>query len=314
MKKYPSIEQFRSVVKNVRYEHDYKGSYIGEYPTLKFEGTVKLHGTNAGIVKYLDGRIEHQSRERVLSIEKDNAGFMLSMLSIQSNVEKLFSEFVFNESCVLYGEWCGGSIQRGVALNQLEKMFVIFGVKVDDLWVELPLSVQDNDVRIYNINQFKKYYIEIDFNHPELIQNKLIELTMEVEENCPVGDYFGIDGIGEGIVFTSVDNQDYKFKSKGEKHSSSKVKVLNSVTIEEIEGLKNFVNYSVSENRLNQGINSLIENNIEIESKNIGQFIKWIVKDVLKEEIDTIVLNKLNVKAVSSAIAKKSRNWFLNKI
>lgn len=89
MKKFPSIEQLRSVVRTVKTQHDYQGkddngeavySHTSNYPTLKFQGTVKLHGTNASIVKYKDGRLEYQSRERVLSLEQDNANFMMKQM------------------------------------------------------------------------------------------------------------------------------------------------------------------------------------------------------------------------------------------
>lgn len=67
MLKYPSIDQFRNVVRIVKTNHDYQGkdevtgeviySHDSPYPTMSFKGTVKLHGTNAGIVKYKDNSI-----------------------------------------------------------------------------------------------------------------------------------------------------------------------------------------------------------------------------------------------------------------
>lgn len=318
MKKYPSIEQFRNVIRRVKELHDYKGKdengnniyqHTENYPILKFEGTVKLHGTNAGIVKYKD-RFEFQSRERVLSLNQDNAGFMTYM--IDKKLDNLFSRFKFNESVAIYGEWCGGNIQKGVALNGLPKMFVIFGVKVDDEWVDLPTNLHLNEISIYNILQFKTFEIEIDFNKPEEVQNTLIDLTIEVENICPVGKYFRKEGIGEGIVFTCKSNQDLKFKSKGEKHSSSKVKVLNSVDTEELKSINEFVDYAVTENRLNQGLQYFKENGIEIDSKNTGQFLAWIVKDVLKEESDTLASTNLSDKKIKNAIVNRSRVWFLN--
>lgn len=318
MKKYPSIEQFRNVIREVKAIHDYKGKdeegkaiyqHTENYPVLKFIGTIKLHGTNAGIVKYKD-RLEFQSRERVLALNQDNAGFMTYM--IDKDLDTLFSMFNFNESVAIYGEWCGGNIQKGVALNGLPKMFVIFGVKVDDEWVDLPTNLHLNDISVYNIFQFKTFEIEIDFNKPEEIQNKLIELTIDVENICPVGKFFGKEGIGEGIVFTCESNQDLKFKSKGEKHSSSKVKVLNSVDTEELVSINEFVDYAVTENRLMQGLQYFKENGIEIESKNTGQFLAWIVKDVLKEESDTLLNTNLSEKKIKNAIVNRSRVWFLN--
>ena len=50
----------------------------------------------------------------------------------------------------------------------------------------------------------------------------------------PVGKHFGNLGVGEGIVFTYLDEigNKYRFKSKGLKHSNSKVKTLASVNTE----------------------------------------------------------------------------------
>lgn len=319
MKKYPSIGQFRNVIKTVRTNHDYKGKdeqgspiyeHTEKYPTLKFKGTVKAHGTNGAIVKYADGSIKYQSRERELSLLSDNAGFYLNISNI--NFDNLFNAFEFKDYIAIYGEWCGGNIQKGVALNQLPKMFIIFGLKIDDVWVHT--DYQDNSNGIYNIEQFGNYDIDIDFENPELIQNTLIDMTTQVEEECPIGKYFGVSGIGEGIVFTCESNPDLKFKSKGEKHSSSKVKVLNSVDTEELENLKEFIDYAVTENRLQQGKKFFLENGIELHQKNTGVFISWIVKDILKEESDTILKNKINLKKVNSAIAVKAKTWFFNNI
>lgn len=321
MKKYPSIEQFRSVIRTVKTQHDYQGKdengdavyqHLSNYPILKFQGTVKLHGTNASIVKYSDGRLEYQSRERVLSLEQDNANFMMSMSNL--NWHKLLRRFNFTDYIAVYGEWCGGNIQKSVAINGLPKMFVIFGIKIDNVWINLPKDFYFNQENIYNILQFPTYDVEIDFNNPEIIQNKLIEDTLAVEDECPVGKYFGVSGIGEGIVYKCTTQTDLIFKSKGEKHSVSKVKTLNSVDVESIAEIKDFVDSVVTENRLEQGLGYLNEMKIEIIPKNTGEFLRWVVTDVLKEETDTIVANQFDMKKVKNAIVNKARVWFLNKI
>jgi hypothetical protein len=321
MKKYPSIVQFRNVIRAVREAHDYQGrdgenkpifEHKENYPVLKFRGTIKLHGTNAGIVKTSDGKIVFQSRERELSTHQDNAGFMNTMT--EKDLNFLFNRFDFNDSIAIYGEWCGGSIQKGVAINSLPKMFVIFGVMIDDAWIDLPADLHNNEDSIYNILQFPTYEIEIDFNAPELSQNRLIEMTIEVEDCCPVGKYFGIEGVGEGIVFSCIDNPEFTFKSKGEKHSASKVKKLNAVDTEKLSSINDFIELAVSENRLEQGISYFNENNIEVDSKNTGEFLRWIVNDVLKEEKDTIESSNLSEKDIKGAIVAKARVWFLNRI
>lgn len=321
MKKYPSIEQFRNVIRTVRAHHDYQGKdeegspiyqHLSDYPTLTFKGTVKLHGTNAGIVKYKD-RIEFQSRERVLTLEFDNAGFALAMSG--KNLDFLFDGIEFNDHIAVYGEWCGGNIQKGVAIGKLPKMFVIFGYKVDDVWIETPCDqIFDKEMHIYHIDMFKTFSIDINFNSPESVQNQLIDWTIEVEEKCPVGATFGVEGIGEGIVFTCVTDPTLKFKSKGEKHSSSKVKVLNPVDTEEIESINEFVDYALTENRLKQGIHYLGLSGLPLHQKSTGDFLSWIVKDIIKEEEDTIVKNQIDLKKAKSQIAIKARQWFFNNI
>lgn len=316
MKKFPSLNQFRNVVREVRTQHDYKGKdeqgnpiYLQDspYPTLKFRGTVKLHGTNAGIVKYKD-RIEFQSRERVLTPLSDNIGFATKYTG--TDLDSLFSNFEFNDYIAIYGEWCCGNIQKNVALTQIpEKRFVIFGVKIDDVWVDFDENLKKEDLNIFNILQFPTYEVEIDFNNPEAIQNKLIELTLAVEEECPVGKYFGVSGIGEGIVFQSVENKNLIFKSKGEKHSVSKVKVLNSVDPEKIENVDKFIEYAVTENRLNQGLE-----NVSTDIKDLGNFIKWMASDIVKEELDTLQANNLTYKDVASKVAQKSKEFFLKQL
>jgi len=319
MEKFPSIDQFRNVIRELKINHDYQGkdengeplySHSEPYPTIVFEGTVKLHGTNAGIVKYPD-KIEFQSRERVLTLAQDNAGFMLSLSS--KNIDKLFEGIEFKNYAAIYGEWCGQGIQSGVALSQLPKMFVIFGVKVDDVWISYFKSIPEEN--IFNIQDFPKFQIEVDFNNPELVQNKLIELTENVEKECPVGKHFGVSGIGEGIVWTSFyKDKVYRFKTKGEKHSSSKVKTLASVNVDELNSINEFVDYSLTDSRLNQGISVLKEQGLPINQSSTGEFLRWIIGDIVKEESDTIISNQIDMKKANPVISKEARLWYFNNL
>lgn len=323
MKKYPSINQFRNVIREVRERHDYKGKdengkpiYLHDtpYPTISFKGTVKIHGTNAAIVRYKDGTIKYQSREREITPESDNMWFASYMSGIDLN--PLFDIFNCSDYVAIYGEWCGQGIQKGVAVSMLPKMFVIFGVMVDDEWIEYDTGLEDGINRIYNILQFGSYIVDIDFNTPELAQNRLIELTLSVENECPVGKSFGVSGIGEGLVFTSTIDPSMKFKSKGDKHSVSKVKKLNPVDTEMMETINELIDYIVTENRLEQGIEYIKSNNQSpfLDIKYVGDFIRWVVNDAHKEESDTIDKSGIDVKKVNSSISQKAKNWYLKRI
>lgn len=324
---FPSIEQFRNVIRNVK-EHtkwsgtDENGCAVFDrtkpMPKLVYRGTVKLHGTNAAIC-FTKDETSFQSRSNIITPENDNAGFATYM---QDKADALRKFFVFGEDARIdiFGEWCGKSIQKGVAISQLDKMFVIFAIRVNDVWLDMECEykVSDPANRIFNIMDFPTYQCMIDFNRPEDIQNTLITHTEAVEQECPVGKHFGVSGVGEGVVWQSIDpmywSPKFTFKVKGEKHSASKVKTLAAVDVEKLESLRELIDSVVSENRLNQGIDYLKEQGLEPIDKNTGIFLKWVVSDVIKEEKDTIDASGLDPKSVNAAASKAAREWYFKNL
>lgn len=302
-------------------------------PTLKFRGTVKLHGTNAGIVyDYNTKEISYQSRERVLSLDSDNAGFMAAQI-LQEPLwvecfEHLKGDFV--AKVAVFGEWCGQGIQKGVGVSQLPKMFVIFAVKFiyedgESEWAWLnPEYPSDFQIPgVYDILDFPTWEIDIDFNQPELAQNRMIEITQAVEAECPVAKHFGVSGIGEGVVWTSLsgdwDSPFFRsgtwFKVKGEKHCVSKVKTLAAVDVEAAATLKAFIESVVTEERLEQGLDNLLREQLKpFDITSMGDFIRWVYNDVLKEESDTIEASGLDPKKLGSPIANMARPWFIKEM
>lgn len=332
MYRFPSINQFRNVVQHVR-EHaaflglDEQGKAIYNpapvFPKLTFTGTVKLHGTNAAIV-YDERGYTFQSRERVLTREADNAGFMAHMEQHLLPVSVLFQRIaelnnhntVAIDTIVVYGEWCGGNIQKGVAITGLPKMFVIFAVQINDQWVETP-DISCPEASIYSIKQYLDYTVDIDFEHPEEAQNQLAKLTEVVEACCPVGKAFGVEGVGEGIVWRCVSDPSskYWFKVKGKKHSASKVKTLASVDVEAVTQINEFVAMAVTEARLEQALHNLINEQLKpFTMSSMGDFIRWVHQDVLKEEADTLQASGIDYKKLGSPIALAARRWFITKL
>ena len=337
--KFPSIEQFRSVVATVLRQYNFAGldengdaiyDTTKPKPTLKFKGTVKLHGTNAAVSGNLSDGIWAQSRENIITVEKDNAGFAFF---VESNKE-LFTELIatvftnnnidmLENTVTIYGEWAGGNIQKGVGITNIEKSFFIFGVKVTPhttteeetkskpaYWVDYSY-LRSPENRIYNIDDYPTWEIDIDFNMPQLVQNKLSELTLAVEEECPVAKAFGFSGIGEGIVWsTTLNGNVHRFKVKGERHSSSKVKTLAAVDTEKIESIQKFVEYAVTESRYKQALENVFPNEDPIDVKKLGDVIRWVVNDVIKEEMDTMADNKIEPKDVNKYISSKVREMF----
>ena len=338
--KFPSIDQFRNAVKNIRNQCSYDGQdeegnakhkRVESFPTLEFYGTVKLHGTNAAIRQDSSGsEILFQSRERVITPVDDNAGFATYFYSHQTHLSNYLSTIRIkydispNVPVIIYGEWCGGNIQKGVALAELDKMFVVFAIRIgterDTKWIRPDTKdfdiVQWLALKIYTINAFPTYRITVDLNNPEYAQNQLVQLTDEVERECPAGKFFGVSGIGEGIVWFCT-NPEYQsgsvFKVKGEKHSASKVKTTASVDIERVEALKDLVDVIVSDNRLNQMVGVLKDKEgLDVDPKNTGAFVKLVLADCFKEELDTIIGNGFDTKSFANTASKKISKFFLN--
>ena len=342
MIKWPSIEQFRSVIRNVQHKAQYVRTEVdgtvvmnraAAMPTLKFEGTVKLHGTNASVVLSPSGEVYAQSRENIITVEKDNAGFarfvedskedFISILRYTHTYNSTLQ--VSHPYTILYGEWCGGSIQKGVAINQLPKMFVVFGVAFSDgegnkVYANRAI-VQDVTKggftkEIKCIYEFPTYDIDIDFEQPLLSQNALGELTLAVEQECPVAKQLGVSGVGEGIVWRCVnpgyEDSAFWFKVKGEKHSASRVKILAAVDVEKVNSIAEFVDKVLTDSRLQQGVDFLIESQLTLEPKNTGTFLSWINRDVLKEESDTMSESGLEMGEVGKELQRKARTWFLH--
>jgi hypothetical protein len=347
--KYPSIEQFKTVVKNVKDRthwigKDENGEPIFDRtkvpPKIKFHGNIKLHGTNHSVCITLDENgdktLYTQSKERISTPENDNAG---SSIWSHSNKEHFIKgvEEIFNdknvETVVVYGEFCGGSIQAKVALNQLPKMFVIFGIKTIDKegnhkWfkrkemVEIAEKLIDDKKRIFHIEQFPTFEIVVDFDNPHEIQNELVRLTEEVEKECPVGKYFGVSGIGEGIVWNAdeeipnMQTTDLIFKTKGDAHAGGRTKVVVPADVEKINNIKELVKKLTPEWRLEQAHATVFDtlNGGTGDIKRMGELMKWVVSDIVKEEIDTITESGFVVKDLTGEISKVVRNWFLAKL
>ena len=253
--KYPSIEQFRNVVYSVNKSYNFIGldeqgepkfDHTMEKPTLNFVGTVMLHGTNASVAYQNNDGFWVQSRKNIITPEKDNAGFAFfaearkkAFMTIITNIQYEYDIDTQGSTIILYGEWAGQGIQKGVAISERDKSFYIFGAKAKygDTSIWLNTSIQSNvENNIFTVEHFKTFDIDIDFNHPELSQNKIVEMTIGVEDECPISKELGVSGIGEGIVFT---HQSEKYghvmcKSKGEKHSKTRGKIGKKVDDERL--------------------------------------------------------------------------------
>jgi hypothetical protein len=362
--KWPDIEQYRSTVHNVVHSAHYIGKdengdpiydKTRNSPTLKFEGTVKLHGTNAAVCFGYDNEEWCQSRENIITVEKDNAGFAMFV----NNNKQVFQDItnavallrdipvekLLNEDVAIYGEWCGKGIQDTVAITQLPRMFVIFGIAfVNSEGKKTYLTRQQVEAtigwkrwgsgsefnpaaeditgkgRIFSIYDFPSFQVTIDFNKPHEFQNGLNDMTAQVEAECPVAKAFGVSGLGEGIVWRCIEegyeDSGYWFKVKGDKHSGSKVKMNATVDVERINNIHALCETLSHTGRLAQMYQKVFDtlNGGQPDIKRMGEFIKAVMADILKEELDTIAASGFTTKDITGPISKITRDYLLEQL
>lgn len=334
--KFSKIGQFRHVMKELN------RSGVLDYVTrpITFTGTVKLHGTNAAIGLKSTGEVYYQSRNRLITPTSDNMGFAYHMdalrldgsLSpfldaVKSKIGRLWPE----ADALVYGEWCGQGIQRGMGISEAPKMFVVFSVKINDgenlfeVGAEEIRDVKLEEHRIFNIYDFPTFETTIDFHDREQMTKALdgvADMTETVAKECPVAKALGYSGLGEGIVWRAClpDGRSLstRFKTVGaELDNNPKAKKAKRppMTPEQAAGITEFVDTYANERRMQQGIEYLNEMGLpDDEPQSVGKFIGWVCKDVMNEESDTVVASDLPVKPTSKAIADKARSWYFKRM
>lgn len=323
---YPSIEQYRHAIKRVTDTAQFTGLDTDQsplfdrslpLPKLKYQATVKLHGTNFAMgLDRKTGEIWFQSRESIITPEKDNAGAARFFSS--KDLMPLFDK-IPGDTVVIYGEWCGKGIQSKVGICQLPKMLVVFDVFVESenrwLSAEEASFICAPDIPVYNIYNFPKWEIEIDFADPAAAQAELERITTEIADSCPVSKAFGADGIGEGAVWRCVtpgwEDPKFRFKVKDERHSAKDKPVVvdNSGDAEIVAKL-------TPEWRLEQMLEKVcdLNNGGEVDIKKVSLFLQAFWADVQKEDFD--ILNQLKacqMSRVKSAAVGAARMYFVNR-
>lgn len=332
--RYPKIGYFRNVAKTLIQRERFIGFDDNDepiykdperFPIVRFNGTVKLHGTNGGVCYNSNDGIWHQSRERILSIDDDNAGFSFFAQEREMDFLKIILNIISKEQVnphindiSIFGEFVGKKIQSGVAISQMDKSFFIFGIKIsphnrpfgEPYWIDAR-HYKNEEKDIYNVYDYKKYIIDVDLNRPEDSIEEIEQKTKEVEELCPISKAFGIEGVGEGIVWQACHGgANHRFKTKGEKHAVRKSKSIAEVSPEKLKSIKDFVDYSVTENRLEQAVANCFEE--EISTKMLGCVLKWIVKDILEEEGDVLIKSRLEPNDVKRALSHRAKQMFFD--
>ena len=96
---YPSIDQFRTVVKDLTHAEFIGLNEFGESmydrtkpkPIINFTGTTKIHGTNGALCLH-DTDFWCQSRTRIISVTDDNMGFCKFAEDRKQSIDNIFDQ------------------------------------------------------------------------------------------------------------------------------------------------------------------------------------------------------------------------------
>lgn len=286
---YNSIEGFDSVLDGLR-------KCNNDIRQIRFNGTIKLHGTNMSVCYNKINGFYVQGRHGLINATHDTFGFGLfatnrtdQFMKFFDFLEKVYSVDTNKFTITIYGEWCGEKIQKGVALMGLTKRFVIFEAKMSPIfsfaesgessvWLDVSMKnehgkciISGEKDNIFNVYDFKTYDVVIDLDNLEQTQRELTMFTSEVDNECPFAKHFGVTGPGEGIVwrhpFERMDSDGtitkgrWIFKTKGEKHRNTKNSVLVPLIVEKSESIEDFVDKVCTENRFDQATKELYHSN-----------------------------------------------------
>lgn len=138
-----SIDQFRTIIKNVQHTACYIGwdeelqrpnmNRDADMPLITATASEKIHGTNAAVCYSIPDGFWVQSRKNIITPEKDNAACAFNVMQNETEwmwiILQLASAYDIdlNKNIIsVYFEWAGGNIQKNSALSGFDKQAIVF--------------------------------------------------------------------------------------------------------------------------------------------------------------------------------------------
>lgn len=288
-----------------------------------FANGLCVHNSNAA-VRIVGNKISFQKRTDDVTVMNDNAGFASWAIGVDWKTDR---------NVIIYGEWAGPGVQKSDAVSQIsQKMFFVFAVMLLDVSIDESNFVIEPDLiaqflpendRIKIIPWFSEP-VELDTNASDTARayGKFLEEEVDkIGEQDPfVFSEFGVSGTGEGLV-SSIWNSSgivrvehfntYVFKVKSEAHRVQKTKSPASIRVETPDSIQEFAAMFVTDARCQQMVDEHCGGNFS--PKNIGEFLKNLNTDILKESKNEFVGLGVDWKVVAKCINNLGVSWFQRK-
>ena len=179
---------------------------------INLYGTPKLHGTNIGVAFYKNGEHSIQCRNRLVTIDNDHYSICKWLNEDRINyLKNNLKQFIPKDYNVfiVYGEYAGKGIQKGVAISEMERFFAPFVIRVIgddyDYYIkprDIDFNLWNDELRIYNLFN-AQYSIQVDLLNLDI--QKLIEEIKSYVDGCELEDkfaqYFLVTSINSYLFF-----------------------------------------------------------------------------------------------------------------
>ncbi len=254
----------------------------------------KIHGTSAhinwrnGVLTFSPGGEKYEKFIKLFNVKK---------------LEKKFKE-KFECDVVIYGEAYGGKCQKMSETYGKELKFVVFDIKVDKNWLDVP-----------NAEEVTKK-LKLEFVGYVKIKTNLTLLNKERDKNSiqAIRNGCGKRKLREGIVLRPLieltKNNENRIIAKHKRDEFKETKTKREVDpkkLERLEDAKAIAEEWVTPMRLNHVLDKLGNPIDIIETRNV---IKAMIEDVFRESEGEIIKSQ----EVGSAISKKTAQLYKNKI
>jgi hypothetical protein len=167
----------------------------------------KLDGTNASMWRYNSGHHGFGSRNRVLSIANDNAGFMNAMLTEGSSNPGCFELLHKHKKLRLYGEWLVPHTLKGYRDDAWRK-FYVFDVYDDEKERFLTYDEYKPWMEQYQIDYIPCIKV-VKNGTPDMFSHEVQHARFLLKDDCPAG---------EGIVI-----KNYAWENKYKRQTWAKI-------------------------------------------------------------------------------------------
>ena len=245
----------------------------------------KLDGTNASIWMDSEGNLKAGSRNRELTLGKDNAGFYAWVLENETLFRPFFEEYPEH---YLYGEWLVPHSLKTYRKDAWRK-FYIFDV-VDPCGDYIPYNDYKTTLDTYGFDYVPCIAV-VKNGDDETFRKSVDRSTFLIEDG---------NGVGEGVVIKNYDWSNRFGRKTWAKVVTNAfkdlhVKEMGGTTLGGISDEERIVNEFVTEHLVNK-VYEKIRNEDGWSSKAIPRLLSTVYYDLIKEEMWEILKKYKNPK------------------